>query len=302
MTPVAESGSIVRRLCPAEQNVGWPRQCRDICWMSDLIGLSGLKYKSDAIVERRHRILRETRALIAETGYENFNVRDLCARAGVAPKTLYNAFGNKDNVIAAAIQEHLLETHAIAQYQFTEDTLDGRLERSLRVYAENLRVAPYTRAINAVFYGGSEFVRRSIRATVSVWHAPFLRTLEEANGIAVGVSTEQFSRMIVSGSFAVTSDWAIGEIPDAEYVDRAAETLLTVIVGCTRGKPNILARRWLEDLREQRASWISFRSVATQSAGASAVDPAPTETRKSKGGSSAGRNPVEKPKRRLRSA
>ena len=236
--------------------------------MNDLIGLSSLKYKSDAIVERRRRILRETRNLIAETGYSNFNIRDLCARAGIAQKTLYNAFGGKDNVIAAAIQEFIIEFNERTTFRFAGDTLDGVLEGTLRIQAENMRVAAYTRAIVAVFYGssGSEFVRRSIRETCNRWNTTFIAAIEEANGLAVGVTPEWFSQMIVSSSFSVTSDWCAGEIPDDEFLDRAAETLLIVVAGATRGKVNLQARRWLEDLRENRASWVSLRSLTAQDA------------------------------------
>lgn len=231
--------------------------------MNDLIGLSSLKYKSDAIVERRRRILRETRNLIAETGYANFNIRDLCARAGIAQKTLYNAFGGKDNVISAAIQEFLIEFNERTAFRFPGDTLDGVLEGTLRVQAENMRVAAYTRAIVAVFYSstGSDFVRRSIRETCNRWNTPFVKAVEDANGLAAGVSPEWFSQLIVSSSFSVTSDWCSGEIPDEAFLDRAAETLLIVVAGATRGKVNLQARRWLEDLRENRASWVSLRSL-----------------------------------------
>lgn len=231
--------------------------------MNDLIGLSSLKYKSNAILERRRRILRETRNLIAETGYASFNIRDLCARADIAQKTLYNAFGGKDNVIASAVQEFIIEFNERTTFRFPGDTLDGVLEGTLRMQAENMRVAAYTRAIVAVFYAssGSEYVRRSIRETCNRWNTPFVTAIEEANGLAIGVSREWFSHMLISSSFSVTSDWCAGEIPDDEFLNRAAETLLIVVAGATRGKVNLQARRWLDDLRENRASWVSLRSL-----------------------------------------
>jgi len=41
-------------------------------------------YSSPAILARRRRILEETRRLIAEQGLVNFNMNELCKRAGVA--------------------------------------------------------------------------------------------------------------------------------------------------------------------------------------------------------------------------
>ena len=66
-----------------------------------------LVYKSNNMVERRLRILREARRMIAETDSIDFSLEELCARAGVAKNTIYNAFGNKENVIASAIQQYI---------------------------------------------------------------------------------------------------------------------------------------------------------------------------------------------------
>jgi AcrR family transcriptional regulator len=232
--------------------------------MADVIGISSLKYKSDAILERRRRILRETRNLIAESGYENFNVRDLCARAGIAQKTLYNAFGNKDNVIAAAIQEFIIEVNGQTQYRFPGNTLDGLLEGALRFHAANMSVASYTRAIVAVFYS-SDLVRKSIRKICMQWTMPFVHAVEAANGLEPGVTPEWLAHMVVSCGFSVTSDWCCGEIADEDFLNRAVEMLLVAVEGSTQGKVKQQARRWLEDLRENRASWIFLRSLISPS-------------------------------------
>ena len=57
-----------------------------------------LVYSSPSIHERRRRILREARRLLAESGLEKFSIRTLCKRADVAQRTLYNAFHNRDRI------------------------------------------------------------------------------------------------------------------------------------------------------------------------------------------------------------
>ena len=58
-------------------------------------------------MDRRRRILESTRDLLAEGGYDGLQMRVLAERAGVSPMTLYNRFGNKDDLILTALQEML---------------------------------------------------------------------------------------------------------------------------------------------------------------------------------------------------
>jgi AcrR family transcriptional regulator len=232
--------------------------------MDDFIGGASLKYKSNTILERRRRILRETRNLIAETGYHAFNVRDLCARAGIAQKTLYNAFGSKENVVAAAVQQYIIEFEESATLQFPGGTLDGFLEGCVKIHSANMRVRSYTHAIVSIFnsLGPDNVIRRAIRDFSKTHNTGFIDELARLNCLAPGVTAERLSDMLTTSAFAITADWCQGEVPDDEFLDRACELMLTVVAGSTRGKISQQAKRWLEDLREGRASWVSLRKLA----------------------------------------
>src|SRR5689334_6227903 len=62
----------------------------------------------DNKAERRERILRAARKLVAERGYAGLTMRDLADAARVSVPTLYNLFGSKDAILIA-------ELHAIAR-------------------------------------------------------------------------------------------------------------------------------------------------------------------------------------------
>ena len=63
-------------------------------------------YQSPAIRERRRRILNEARLMISEKGINDFSMDELGVRAGVAKRTLYNAFNSKELIISTAIQQY----------------------------------------------------------------------------------------------------------------------------------------------------------------------------------------------------
>ena len=53
--------------------------------------------------KRRERILTEARTIIAERGFDAFNLRDLAERSALTVPTVYNLIGNKDEILKALI-------------------------------------------------------------------------------------------------------------------------------------------------------------------------------------------------------
>ena len=49
--------------------------------------------------DQRERVLEATRQMLAQDGYEGLQMRSLAEAAGVSLMTIYNRFGNKDDVI-----------------------------------------------------------------------------------------------------------------------------------------------------------------------------------------------------------
>jgi AcrR family transcriptional regulator len=64
------------------------------------------RYISDSILERRQRVLEIAKAMIAEGGPEGFTIRELGRRAKVSVTTIYATYGDKEALIAAAIQDY----------------------------------------------------------------------------------------------------------------------------------------------------------------------------------------------------
>ena len=91
-----------------------------------------MTYDSLAMGERRKRILHETRKLINEEGLEGFSMRKISMRAEVAPKTLYNAFGDRDRLIGLAIREMYDAVRENVKFRTSDKTLAGLLDRARR--------------------------------------------------------------------------------------------------------------------------------------------------------------------------
>ncbi|WP_084421686.1 TetR/AcrR family transcriptional regulator [Henriciella litoralis] len=222
------------------------------------------KYNSDSMQERRHRILRVTRKMIAEKGIEELSVRDLCLRAEVAQKTLYNAFGSKDNVIAAAVQEYTDEFNKSVYYKFPASELEGQLERKIKVNSRNTQLRAYTSALMAVYNAPTAppEVRRTIRAMSDASVMPYIRELQESDALQPNVVIESMVYNVTSHTYSVLTDWCLNEFEDKFLVERICEALLLVVIGSTTGEHRAAAERWLSDLRANSRSWSTFRRLA----------------------------------------
>jgi len=232
--------------------------------MDEFAGGKALIYKSDNIFERRRRILREARKLISEAGFDGFSVRELCARAGIAQKTLYNAFGNKANVIALAIRQSMSDFNDRTTFRFDPRTLEGCLEKMIKVHSRNIGVRPYTTAIMAVYNSptAEHAVREAIQHISVDSLRPFVEALDMRNELASGVSSERFIYFVTTETYAILSDWCLGDLPDDLLVDRTSEAFLILVCGCVAGPTQKEALRWLEDLRAARPGWMALRKMA----------------------------------------
>jgi AcrR family transcriptional regulator len=232
--------------------------------MDDFTGGKALVYKSDNIYERRRRILREARKMISESGLAGFSVRELATRAGIAQKTLYNAFGSKDNVIALAIRQYMGDFNDRVAFVFDNLTLEGRLERLIKIHSRNIQVRAYTTAIMAVYNSPSadRAVREAIRNLSEVSFRSYAEVLDVQGAYAEGMNAERLIYLATTQVYAVLSDWCLKDLPDDQLVDRICETFLVLLLGSTTGETQRQAQRWLEDLRGARPGWLALRKMA----------------------------------------
>jgi len=73
---------------------------------------SGLRQRQTA---RRAEILRQTRILLGQEGYEAFSIRRVAHNCDMAPQTVYNLVGDRDELLGAAICQHVRAMIDVAQ-------------------------------------------------------------------------------------------------------------------------------------------------------------------------------------------
>lgn len=208
-------------------------------------------YSSPSITERRRRILREVRQLLAERGIEGVAIRELCKRADVAQRTFYNAFRSKDRVIAIAIREAYEEINDRIRYRTSPDTLEGYLDRLTSVHQRNFRSRNYTEAVTSLFFSSevTQDIFNALQAMGTLNLRIWLKTVEDRNELAECVHLGELEQNLINLQFATTHDWSRRRIEDKDYIRRLCEGCLIIAAGSTTGASRDQAAAILSELR-----------------------------------------------------
>ena len=96
------------------------------------------KQRTSRQLQRREDILSAARRLITERGYGGVNMRDLAKESGVAPKTLYHQFENKENLLRTAVEDRFRYLYRLIDDEDVDRGID-RLYFILDAVADSMK-------------------------------------------------------------------------------------------------------------------------------------------------------------------
>ncbi|WJS98722.1 TetR/AcrR family transcriptional regulator [Novosphingobium humi] len=218
-------------------------------------------YASPAIIERRRRILEETRQVIAENGITALNMNDIGRRAGVAKRTLYNAFQTRERMIAAAIQEYFEEYVSRITFAQPSGTLLHNLERMISVVQRNRRIPNYIRAIMSLYFSPEvdEDIWLAMHSMATRQNRAWIENLAAGKQLQAWVEVDTLVDDLVRLEYAMINDWARGRIGDDAILVRLITSYLTLILGAVRGGARKEVEAMLKDIAERGAQALPMR-------------------------------------------
>ncbi|WP_210163190.1 TetR/AcrR family transcriptional regulator [Niveispirillum irakense] len=232
-----------------------------------------LVYSSPAIHARRRRILEETRKLIAERGLIGFSMDEICKRADVSKRTLYNAFQTKERMIAMAIHEYFERYISRLPYSSPAGTLQRNVERMVFVIQRNRQIRNYISAIMSIYF--------SLDADSDIWttmhsmavtpNLQWIEALKARRQLQPWIDAQRLADDVVRFEYAIIYDWCRGHIADDAVIPHLLTTCLTLMSGATRGAARKEIEAVLDDIREGRLP------LAATSAGTPATTSPPAE-------------------------
>jgi len=204
----------------------------------ELLALQNMINGSEAMFDRRRRILREARAIISQEGPEQLNMRNLGERAGVSTKTIYNAFGSKETVIALAIYTYFQSFVDHLTFETNSRDLDGAMERQATSTLRDVDVPHFMKAVIGLYF--SRTVHPAIRAVLidlatRSW-SDWLQKVEDERQIRQGVVLRELHVDLSSLQYACILDWCNGSLSDEVFLRRSISGILTHLMGATTGQ------------------------------------------------------------------
>lgn len=211
----------------------------------DLLAFGGALHGSEAMFRRRLRILDEVRKMIAEKGLEGVNIRTLSQKADVSQKTLYNAFKNKDNMIALAIRSYFYSYLRRLVLDSDPETLEGAMERQVTLTLRNLQIKNYLVAIASIYFS-SRIAAGTHEVLTEIGRTPYVKWLNRVD-LSRDLKLEPVLADLSNLQYAKVHEWGIGMLSDDQFVVQTMRAVFTYLSGALQGAD----REALADLQAQ---------------------------------------------------
>ena len=167
---------------------------------------------------RRERIITTTRALIGEIGIEGITMRNLAQRCDVAVATLYNQFGSREAIIAAALQMDFVGRYApLSELTAALDPASKVRERIIlaaRAITGPLR--DYTSSVMFFYFHHKpdSTIRAAIHDVVVSDFLAIAGEIDARDELQPWVRIEIFCDDLITQLYALVTKWSQGHISD----------------------------------------------------------------------------------------
>ena len=196
--------------------------------------------------------METARQMIAEKGYESITIRELASACRVSVPTLYNQFGGKDQLLAAAIEDH-----------FVGDPDQVKIKTSLigldRIFAildfitfQFLQAPDFHRRLLEAFgsLDSMQQVQRSITASLAHEIGQELGVMQDRRELESWVDPELLAGQVTTAFISSTIIWGSGIIREDQLTAAVQYGTGLVLVGVLVGDNLPPVRQRIEAAQE----------------------------------------------------
>ena len=201
--------------------------------------------------ERRARILKAARALIAERGYEGLTMRDLADASRVSVPTLYNLFGGKQAILLGELEATFAAVVASIEHVPAGNVVARALATCDAGNADLLAVPRYSRELILLFLTSPDTapLRRASAQRYVELMAEVLRDGQAAGEIHEWIEPLALARSMFAHYQLVMIDWARGEIDSDQFQATTRFGMCAMLLGVARGRAQRQLQVQIESLQ-----------------------------------------------------
>lgn len=210
-------------------------------------------YNSRSMAERRTRIIDATLTIIEESGLASVTIRNVSKRAGVALRTLYLYFDNREAMISVAIKEFLHRSMLSRPGEGNPETLADVIERLDRLSEVINTARAYSAALAPIYFSANldQGIYDTLKSIALSHVFPFLDNMFAATRLRPGpLLRELICAQIANTEYALINDTLAGRLPEEHLALYLKISVLACIAGFLPKVPKDIA----ETLRELQSS------------------------------------------------
>ncbi|MBK8308958.1 MAG: helix-turn-helix transcriptional regulator [Gammaproteobacteria bacterium] len=181
-----------------------------------------------------------TRELIGELGIEAITMRDLALRCEVAVATLYNQFGSREAIIAAALRSDFEGRYEpLSQRTLAlgpAEKLRERIGEAARAIVGPMR--DYTRSVMFFYFHHKpdSTLRAAIHDFVATDFTAIVRDIETRGDLQPWARVDTFADDLITQLYALVMKWSQGYIADRRLRARLLHAASVSFIGISRGQ------------------------------------------------------------------
>ena len=186
---------------------------------------------------RRSMILASVRQMIVDRGYGAVTIRELAEVCRVSVPTLYNQFGGKDQLLAAAIEEHFRGAYDSQDFQRAKPGLARLLTLIDQSAHQLLESSTYHQRLIFAFssLGSTNEVQMRVASAFAQVIVTQLDVMQGQRQLAEWVLPAQLAGQMVAACIGTAVQWSGGSIDGQSLQASMRYAMGLVLLGTLRG-------------------------------------------------------------------
>ena len=190
-------------------------------------------------VERRRQILDAVREAIVREGIDDLRIRALAEHCGVAVATLYNQFGSRDALIAAALEQDFRGRFEPLSVKTRDLPPAEKYVRRIALAARDIyKMREYTAAVLSFYFRPSvdPLLRAAVHDFIAADFRGIVDSIAAKGDLHDWLDREAFAQDIVPQLYAITMMWSQGHIEEPELEHHLMRTGAFAFAGISKGE------------------------------------------------------------------
>ena len=215
---------------------------------------------------RRASMMEAARQMIAEKGYESITIRELAAACRVSVPTLYNQFGGKDQLLAAAIEDHFVGDPDQVKIKTSLNGLERIFAILDFITSQFLQAPDFHRRLLEAFgsLDSTQQVQRSITASLAHEIGQELGMMQDRRELESWADPELLAGQVTNAFISSTIVWGSGGIKENELTAAVQYGTGLVLAGVVTGDNVLLVGQRIKAAQELLRDSQKLSSEPTQ--------------------------------------